>query len=251
VSAASPAVAAASTPTPRSVRFRQLGLVVVFITSLMLVIDNNSVIVALPDMPRSLHFSPANLSFVVTGYALSFAGFILLSGKVGSIIGAKRALTIGTPVFIGPFAAGGFAPNPSVLITARVVQRVGGAIAAPSTGIARGQHRVRSATHPRPRLVRLVEGERSSDRADPARSADHQFRLALGHVRQRPRRSAGAPPVTLRKPMRRSFHLRLSRKASTSQQCAATPAGRARLVAGGPTAGRPAPVCPSMPEEVD
>jgi MFS family permease len=117
------------------VRFRQLGLVVAFITSLMLVIDNNIVIVALPDMPRSLHFCPANLSFVVTGYALSFAGFILLSGKVGSIIEAKRALTIGTPVFIGPSRQGDSRRTPSVLITARVVQCVGGAIAAPSTPV--------------------------------------------------------------------------------------------------------------------
>jgi EmrB/QacA subfamily drug resistance transporter len=89
--------------------------------------------VALPDIQKSLGFTPVGLSWVVTAYALAFAGLMLLSGKVGSMIGAKRALIIGTLVFIVASAAGGLAPTAAVLVIARVVQGIGAAIAAPST----------------------------------------------------------------------------------------------------------------------
>ncbi|NNC12339.1 MFS transporter [Planctomonas sp. JC2975] len=114
-------------------RFRMLGLVVVFVTQLMLVVDASIVNVALPDIQKSLGFTPIGLSWVVTAYALAFAGLMLLSGKVGSMIGAKRALIIGTVIFILASAAGGLAPSAAVLIIARIVQGVGAAIAAPST----------------------------------------------------------------------------------------------------------------------
>ncbi|MEO8906759.1 MAG: DHA2 family efflux MFS transporter permease subunit [Microbacteriaceae bacterium] len=110
-----------------------LGLVVVFVTQLMLVVDASIVNVALPDIQKQLHFSPSGLSWVVTAYALAFAGLMLLSGKVGSMIGAKRALMIGTVVFIVASAAGGLATSADVLIAARIVQGIGAAIAAPST----------------------------------------------------------------------------------------------------------------------
>lgn len=110
-----------------------LGLIVVFITQLMLVVDASIVNVALPHIRDELGFSPTNLSWVVTGYALAFAGLILLSGRIGQMIGARRALVIGTVVFIAASALGGFAVNPEMLITARVLQGVGAALAAPST----------------------------------------------------------------------------------------------------------------------
>jgi EmrB/QacA subfamily drug resistance transporter len=99
----------------------------------MLVVDASIVNVALPDIQRQLHFTPAGLSWVVTGYALAFAGLMLVTGKIGSMIGAKRALIIGTIVFVIASAAGGLAPNAEVLVAARVVQGIGAAIAAPST----------------------------------------------------------------------------------------------------------------------
>ncbi|HWU46459.1 MAG TPA: DHA2 family efflux MFS transporter permease subunit [Humibacter sp.] len=121
------------TDRPTASRRRMLGLVVVFVTQLMLVVDASIVNVALPDIQKQLHFTPSGLSWVVTAYALAFAGLMLLSGKVGSMIGAKRALMIGTLVFIVASAAGGLAPTAEVLVAARVVQGVGAAIAAPST----------------------------------------------------------------------------------------------------------------------
>jgi MFS family permease len=114
-------------------RFRTLGLIVVFVTQLMLIVDASIVNVALPDIQKALHFTPVGLSWVVTAYALAFAGLMLLSGKVGSMIGAKRALIIGTLVFIIASAAGGLAPTAEVLVAARIVQGIGAAIAAPST----------------------------------------------------------------------------------------------------------------------
>ena len=120
-------------PTSTAPRFRTLGLIVVFVTQLMLVVDASIVNVALPDIQKALGFTPVGLSWVVTAYALAFAGLMLLSGKVGSMIGAKRALIIGTLVFIVASAAGGLAPSAEVLVVARVVQGIGAAIAAPST----------------------------------------------------------------------------------------------------------------------
>jgi EmrB/QacA subfamily drug resistance transporter len=123
----------ASATDARTTRFRTLGLVVVFVTQLMLVVDASIVNVALPDIQKALGFTPVGLSWVVTAYALAFAGLMLLSGKVGSMIGAKRALIIGTLVFIIASAAGGLAPTAEILVVARVVQGIGAAIAAPST----------------------------------------------------------------------------------------------------------------------
>ncbi|HEY5223923.1 MAG TPA: DHA2 family efflux MFS transporter permease subunit [Microbacteriaceae bacterium] len=122
-----------SSPPARRANRQMLGLVVVFVTQLMLVVDASIVNVALPDIQKALHFTPSGLSWVVTAYALAFAGLMLLSGKVGSMIGAKRALMIGTLVFIVASAAGGLAPSAEVLVAARVVQGIGAAIAAPST----------------------------------------------------------------------------------------------------------------------
>ncbi|MDQ1581439.1 MAG: hypothetical protein QOD05_2214 [Microbacteriaceae bacterium] len=110
-----------------------LGLVFVFITQLMLVVDASIVNVALPDIQKQLNFSPTDLSWVVTAYALAFGGLILLSGKIGSIIGARRALIIGVAVFIVASALGGIAPTSGILVAARVLQGIGAAIAAPST----------------------------------------------------------------------------------------------------------------------
>ncbi len=133
MSSASSSATGLTRPMEDPVRFRALGLIVVFITNLMLVVDTNIVNVALPDIRTDLHFSAANLSWVVTGYALAFAGFILLSGKIGAIVGARRALIAGTALFIVASAAGGFAASPEFLVIARIVQGVGAAIAAPST----------------------------------------------------------------------------------------------------------------------
>jgi EmrB/QacA subfamily drug resistance transporter len=119
--------------TPKTSTRTILGLIVVFVTQLMLVVDASIVNVALPDIRDALGFNQTSLSWVVTAYALAFAGLILLSGRVGSIIGTRRALIVGTLIFIVASAVGGLAPTAELLIVARVVQGVGAALAAPST----------------------------------------------------------------------------------------------------------------------
>ena len=147
-SATRPAASAGS--NRRGLRGPALGLVVVFITQLMLVVDASIVNVALPDIQKELHFSPTDLSWVVTAYALAFGGLILLSGKIGSIVGARLALMVGVGLFIVASALGGFAPTAEILVAARVLQGVGAAIAAPSTLVllvantTEGQNRARA-----------------------------------------------------------------------------------------------------------
>jgi EmrB/QacA subfamily drug resistance transporter len=102
------------------------------LTQLMLVVDTSIVNVALPEIGRALGFSSASLSWVVTAYALAFGGLILLSGKVGSLIGPRRALLLGVSVFVVASVAGGLAPTAAVLVAARGLQGVGAALAAPS-----------------------------------------------------------------------------------------------------------------------
>ncbi|MDG9723272.1 MFS transporter [Streptomyces sp. DH41] len=126
--------AAAPPGAPVKVRREPVALAVVILvlTQLMFVVDTSIVNVALPDIGRDLDFSSAGLSWVVTAYALTFGGLILLSGKVGSMIGPRRALVLGVVVFVIASIAGGLAPSAGVLVAARALQGVGAAVAAPS-----------------------------------------------------------------------------------------------------------------------
>jgi EmrB/QacA subfamily drug resistance transporter len=108
-------------------------VLVLTLMQVTLVIDNSVVNVALPVIRDELGFSPAGLSWVVTSYALVFGGLVLLSGRVGSIIGPRRALLIGISVFVAASAFGGLAVTPGMLVTARALQGVGAALAAPGT----------------------------------------------------------------------------------------------------------------------
>ncbi|MET7990723.1 MFS transporter [Amycolatopsis sp. NPDC005232] len=109
-----------------------LAVVILVLTQLMFVVDTSIVNVALPDMGRELGFSSGSLSWVVTAYSLTFGGLILLSGKVGSMIGPRHALILGVAVFVLSSIAGGFATSAGFLVAARALQGVGAAVAAPS-----------------------------------------------------------------------------------------------------------------------
>lgn len=99
---------------------------------LMLMVDGVIVVVALPSIGADLGLGPVGLSWVVTAYALAFAGFLLVSGRVGGLIGPRRALVIGVTVFVIASAVGGIAPNGELLIAARALQGVGAALAGPA-----------------------------------------------------------------------------------------------------------------------
>jgi EmrB/QacA subfamily drug resistance transporter len=99
----------------------------------MIMLDNTVVNVALPAMQRALAIGPSELEWVVVGYALTFATFMLTGGKLADLYGRRRLFIIGLAIFTGASLACGLAPNASFLIGARVVQGIGSAIMIPAT----------------------------------------------------------------------------------------------------------------------
>ena len=99
----------------------------------MIMLDNTVVNVALPTMRRSLHLTLADLEWVVTGYALTFAAFMLTGGKLADLLGRRLIFVVGLVIFTGASLACGLAPNGGFLIGARVVQGLGGALMNPAT----------------------------------------------------------------------------------------------------------------------
>jgi EmrB/QacA subfamily drug resistance transporter len=109
-----------------------LALVVIATTQLMLILDSTIVSVALPKMQSSLHLLTADLNWVLTAYSLTFGGLLLVGGRAGDLFGRKRLFRAGLVVFTAASLVGGLAENSGVLITGRVLQGVGAAIAAPN-----------------------------------------------------------------------------------------------------------------------
>jgi EmrB/QacA subfamily drug resistance transporter len=109
-----------------------LALAVISMVQLMIVLDELIVNTALPHIQRALHFSGTGLEWVVTGYAVTFGGLLMLGGRAGDILGRRRMLTGGILAFTAASLAGGLATASWLLITARVLQGVGAAAAAPA-----------------------------------------------------------------------------------------------------------------------
>ncbi|MGH7623160.1 MAG: MFS transporter, partial [Gemmatimonadaceae bacterium] len=99
----------------------------------MIMLDNTVVNVALPSMQRGLGLSLSELEWIVAGYALTFAAFMLTGGKLADLLGRRLIFMVGLVVFTGASLACGLAPNGGFLIGARVVQGLGGALMNPST----------------------------------------------------------------------------------------------------------------------
>src|SRR5919109_828582 len=99
----------------------------------MIMLDNTVVNVALPSMQRALHIGRSELEWIVVGYALTFATFMLTGGKLADLLGRRRLFIVGLAIFTGSSLACGLAPNAGFLIGARVVQGVGSAIMNPAT----------------------------------------------------------------------------------------------------------------------
>src|ERR1700716_2070808 len=118
--------------TPENKKWWTLAAVSVGLFMIML--DNTVVNVALPSMRSSLHMSLSELEWVVAGYALTFAAFMLIGGKLADFLGRRLVFMVGLAVFTGASLACGFAPNGGFLIGARVVQGVRGAPVEPGTG---------------------------------------------------------------------------------------------------------------------
>jgi EmrB/QacA subfamily drug resistance transporter len=99
---------------------------------LMIVLDLTVVNIALPHIQSGLHFSTANLSWVLNGYTLTFGGLLLLGGRAGDILGRRRMFIVGIAVFTLASLTGGLATSAGMLLAARAVQGVGGALASPA-----------------------------------------------------------------------------------------------------------------------
>jgi EmrB/QacA subfamily drug resistance transporter len=99
----------------------------------VIMLDNTVVNVALKQMRQSLHMTLPELEWVVAGYALTFAAFMLTGGKLADYLGRRLVFMVGLAVFTGASLACGLAPNGGFLIGARVVQGLGGAMMNPAT----------------------------------------------------------------------------------------------------------------------
>ncbi len=125
-----------------------LGLIVT--VQLMVVLDATVVNIALPSIQSGLHFSTAGLSWVINAYTLAFGGLLLLGGRAGDVFGRRQMFIGGLAVFTLASLAGGLATDAAWLVTARAIQGIGAAAAAPSalaliaTNFAEGTERNRA-----------------------------------------------------------------------------------------------------------
>ncbi len=95
-------------------------------------IDASIVNVALPSIRHSLHFSIQSLQWVLSGYLLTYGGFMLLGGRAADLIGRRRVLMTGTALFGLASLTGGLAASEGMLIAARLVQGIGAALMIPA-----------------------------------------------------------------------------------------------------------------------
>ena len=111
-------------------RRRWIALVVICFGQLMIVLDSTIVNVALPAIQHDLHFSQANLTWVVNGYLIAYGSFLLIAGRAGDLIGRRKVFLAGVVVFTVASVLSGLANDPATLIASRFLQGLGGALSA-------------------------------------------------------------------------------------------------------------------------
>jgi len=109
-----------------------LALVVIATAQLMVILDAAIVNVALPHIQHALGFTGSGLEWVVTAYAVTFGGLLLLGGRSGDLLGRKAIFIAGLLLFSAASLFGGFANSEAWLLASRAVQGVGGAMIAPT-----------------------------------------------------------------------------------------------------------------------
>jgi EmrB/QacA subfamily drug resistance transporter len=125
----------ANTPGPQAADgSRRLGLALFVIATaqLMVILDSAIVNVALPHIQHALGFSGSGLEWVVTAYAITFGGLLLLGGRSGDLLGRRKIFIAGLALFSVASLFGGFATSEAWLLIARAAQGVGGAMIAPT-----------------------------------------------------------------------------------------------------------------------
>src|SRR5438128_9996920 len=111
---------------------RWWALGVVIAAQFMVILDIAIVNVALPSIKTDLHFSQANLQWVITAYAILFGGALLLGGRLADLLGRRRLFVAGLAVFVGSSLLSGLAWSEGSLIAFRALQGLGGALLAPA-----------------------------------------------------------------------------------------------------------------------
>jgi EmrB/QacA subfamily drug resistance transporter len=109
-------------------RTRWFALLLLCLGDLMIVLDVTIVGVALPSIKEDLGFSDSSLAWVVNAYLLTFGGFLLLGGRLGDLFGHRRLFLAGIALFTGASLVCGLANGQAMLVGARAVQGVGGAV---------------------------------------------------------------------------------------------------------------------------
>jgi len=107
---------------------RWLALIVLCLGTLMIILDSTIVNVALPSIQHDLGFSQSSLAWVVNAYLIPFGGLLLLAGRMGDLLGRKRIFITGLAVFSAASLLCGIATSQEILIAARFIQGVGGAM---------------------------------------------------------------------------------------------------------------------------
>jgi EmrB/QacA subfamily drug resistance transporter len=107
---------------------RWLSLTILCTGFLLIVVDMTIVNVALPSIQREMGFSQSGLAWVINAYLIAFGGFLLLAGRLGDLFGRKRIYLLGLAIFIGASVLCGLSLNQPMLIAARFVQGIGGAV---------------------------------------------------------------------------------------------------------------------------
>ena len=165
---------------------RWKALAVLGIAYLMVILDVSIVNVALPSIQEDLDFSENGLQWVVSGYALTFGGFLLLGGRAGDILGRRIIFMVGLAAFSAFSLLCGLAWSAEVLVIARMLQGAAAAILSPSvfsitTVTLRGGQRAEQGSGRARRHRRLGRRDRRPARRDP-----HGVRrLGVGLLRQR------------------------------------------------------------------
>src|SRR5215207_1448588 len=129
---------------------KTFALVLLCCASFVAVLDLTIVAIALPSVRRELGFTGGDVQWILTGYALSFGGLLLLMGCAGDLYGPRRLFVVGLALFAAASLLGGLAWAPWVLVVARLLQGVGGAALVPAslalvaTTFAEGEERNRA-----------------------------------------------------------------------------------------------------------
>ena len=127
-----PGAAPAPEPEPSHGVNPWLVLVLVCMAQFMVILDATIVNVALPSIQDDLHFSPTDLQWVINSYTLVFGGFLLLGGRAADLVGRRKLFVAGVIVFSAASLLNGLSNSSEMLVAARGLQGLGGALVSPA-----------------------------------------------------------------------------------------------------------------------